>query len=65
MVWAEAFPFEGAVLDRYGHRILEGLSDHIHKASTTAVLGAGRSGNASHSNTLPISPTLGHDWSLR
>jgi putative ABC transport system ATP-binding protein len=43
---AEAFTFEGVVLERDGHRILDGVSDHMHKASTTAVIGASGSGKS-------------------
>ena len=46
MVLAEAFSFEGVVLERDGYRILDGVSDHIHKASTTAVIGASGSGKS-------------------
>lgn len=46
MVLAEAFSFEGVVLERDGHRILDGVSDHIHRASTTAVIGASGSGKS-------------------
>lgn len=46
MVLAEAFAFDGVVLERDGHRILDGVSDHIHKASTTAVIGASGSGKS-------------------
>jgi putative ABC transport system ATP-binding protein len=46
VVLAEAFSFEGVVLERDGHRILDGVSDHIHKASTTAVIGASGSGKS-------------------
>jgi UDP-glucose/iron transport system ATP-binding protein len=43
---AEAFSFDGVVLERDGHRILDGVSDHIHKAATTAVIGASGSGKS-------------------
>jgi putative ABC transport system ATP-binding protein len=46
VVLAEAFSFEGVVLERDGHRILDGVSDHIHVASTTAVIGASGSGKS-------------------
>lgn len=46
VVLAEAFSFQGVVLERDGHRILDGVSDHIHKASTTAVIGASGSGKS-------------------
>ena len=34
------------VLERDGRRILDGVSDHIHKAATTAVIGASGSGKS-------------------
>jgi putative ABC transport system ATP-binding protein len=43
---AEAFSFDGLVLERDGHRILDGVSDHIHKAATTAIIGASGSGKS-------------------
>lgn len=46
MLQAEAFSFDGVVLERDGHRILDGVSDHIHKAATTAVIGASGSGKS-------------------
>lgn len=46
MLWAEAFSFDGVVLERDGHRILDGVSDHIHKAATTAIIGASGSGKS-------------------
>ncbi len=46
MLLAEAFSFDGVVLERDGHRILDGVSDHIHKAATTAVIGASGSGKS-------------------
>jgi len=46
MVLAEAFSFEGVVLERDGHRILDGVSDHIHSAATTAIIGASGSGKS-------------------
>jgi len=46
MALAEAFALDGVVLERDGHRILDGVSDHIHRASTTAVIGASGSGKS-------------------
>lgn len=46
MVLAEAFSFEGVVLERDGRRILDGVSDHIHSAATTAIIGASGSGKS-------------------
>ena len=46
MLQAEAFSFDGVVLERDGHRILDGVSDHIHKAATTAIIGASGSGKS-------------------
>lgn len=46
MALAEAFTFDRVVLERDGHRILDGVSDHIHAASTTAVVGASGSGKS-------------------
>ena len=46
MLQAEAFSFDGVVLERDGHRILDGVSDHIHSAATTAVIGASGSGKS-------------------
>ncbi len=46
MLQAEAFSFDGVVLERDGRRILDGVSDHIHKAATTAVIGASGSGKS-------------------
>lgn len=46
MVLAEAFSLDGVVLERDGHRILDGVSDHIHVSSTTAVLGPSGSGKS-------------------
>lgn len=46
MALAEAFSFEDVALERDGHRILDGVSDHIHKAATTAIIGASGSGKS-------------------
>lgn len=46
MALDEAFTFEDVVLERGGTRILDGVSDHIHKACTTAVIGASGSGKS-------------------
>ena len=46
MLLAEAFSFDGVVLERDGRRILDGVSDHIHMAATTAVIGASGSGKS-------------------
>lgn len=46
MALAEAFSFDDVVLERDGQRILDGVSDHIHVASTTAVLGPSGSGKS-------------------
>jgi putative ABC transport system ATP-binding protein len=43
---AEAFSFADVVLERDGRRILDGVSDHIHTAQTTAVIGASGSGKS-------------------
>lgn len=42
----EAFSFEDVVLVRDGKRILDGVSDHIHRGSTTAIVGASGSGKS-------------------
>jgi putative ABC transport system ATP-binding protein len=42
----EAFSFNDVVLERDGRRILDGVSDHIHAAATTAVLGHSGSGKS-------------------
>jgi putative ABC transport system ATP-binding protein len=42
----EAFTFNDVVLERGGRRILDGVSDHIHSAATTAVLGHSGSGKS-------------------
>jgi putative ABC transport system ATP-binding protein len=42
----EAFTFNDVVLERGGRRILDGVSDHIHNAATTAVLGHSGSGKS-------------------
>jgi putative ABC transport system ATP-binding protein len=42
----EAFTFNDVVLERDGRRILDGVSDHIHTAATTAVLGPSGSGKS-------------------
>ena len=46
MALAEAFALDGVVLERDGYRILDGVSDHIHRACTTAVVGASGSGKS-------------------
>lgn len=46
MPWVEAFTFEDVVLERDGRRILDGVTDHIHPGSTTAVVGASGSGKS-------------------
>ena len=46
MVQPEAFTFDDVVLERDGHRILDGVSDHIHWGSATAVVGASGSGKS-------------------
>ncbi len=43
---AEAFTFEDVVLERGGQRILDGVSDHIHWAQTTAIVGASGAGKS-------------------
>jgi putative ABC transport system ATP-binding protein len=43
---AEAFSFADVVLERDGRRILDGVSDHIHTAQTTAVVGVSGSGKS-------------------
>lgn len=47
MVPTEAFTFAGLVLERDGRRLLDGVSDHIHRAATTAVVGPSGSGKSS------------------
>lgn len=46
MVASEAFTFDHVVLARSGRRILDGVSDHIHWAATTAVVGPSGSGKS-------------------
>lgn len=46
MALSEAFTFTDVVLERDGRRILDGVSDHIHKSCTTAILGASGSGKS-------------------
>jgi putative ABC transport system ATP-binding protein len=46
MAVAEAFTLDGVVLVRDGRPILDGVSDHIHAAATTAVVGASGSGKS-------------------
>lgn len=46
MVPAQAFSLDDVVLERDGNRILDGVTDHIHKASTTALVGASGSGKS-------------------
>ncbi|MEZ5184473.1 MAG: ATP-binding cassette domain-containing protein [Candidatus Nanopelagicales bacterium] len=46
MALAEAFTFEGVVLVRDGRRILDGVSDHVHRGETTAVVGPSGSGKS-------------------
>jgi len=46
MPLTEAFAFESVVLERDGRRILDGVSDHIHAAATTAVVGSSGSGKS-------------------
>lgn len=46
MALAEAFTFEDVVLERDGRRLLDRVTDHIHKASTTAIVGASGSGKS-------------------
>ncbi len=46
MASAEAFALERVVLQRDGHRILDGVTDHIHQSCTTAVLGPSGSGKS-------------------
>lgn len=46
MALAEAFTFEDVVLERGGHRILDGVSDHIHWGATMAVVGPSGSGKS-------------------
>lgn len=46
MALAEAFSFAEVVLERDGRQILDGVSDHIHTAQTTAVIGASGSGKS-------------------
>lgn len=46
MVQSEAFSFVRVILERGGRRILDGVSDHIHWAATTAVLGPSGSGKS-------------------
>jgi len=46
VVLAEAFSLDNVVLERDGRRILDGVSDHIHQGSTTAVLGPSGSGKS-------------------
>lgn len=46
MALAEAFTFEDVVLERGGHRILDGVSDHIHWGATTAIVGPSGSGKS-------------------
>ncbi len=43
---AEAFTFQDVVLERAGHRILDGVSDHIHWGQTTAVVGSSGAGKS-------------------
>ena len=46
MIVTEAFTFDRVVLERDGHRILDEVSDHIHRAATTAVIGPSGSGKS-------------------
>ena len=46
MILTEAFTFDEVVLELGGHRILDGVSDHIHRAATTAVIGPSGSGKS-------------------
>ena len=46
MALAEAFSFDDVALERDGRRILDGVSDHIHKGATTAIIGASGSGKS-------------------
>ncbi len=56
MALAEAFGLDGFVRERDGHRILDGVSDQIHRACTTAVLGASRSGKSTFLRMLDRFP---------
>lgn len=44
MALTEAFRFDRLVLERGGRPILDGVSDHIHRGATTAVVGPSGSG---------------------
>ncbi|MCU0297908.1 MAG: ATP-binding cassette domain-containing protein [Candidatus Nanopelagicales bacterium] len=46
MALAEAFSFDDVALVKDGHRILDGVSDHIHKGATTAIIGTSGSGKS-------------------
>jgi putative ABC transport system ATP-binding protein len=46
MALAEAFTFHDVVLVRDGRRILDSVSDHIHRGETTAVVGPSGSGKS-------------------
>lgn len=46
MALAEALTFHDVVFERAGHRILDGVSDHIHRGETTAVVGSSGSGKS-------------------